>query len=347
MDPVAGKAIRVLVSCKSDAVYQLLDTRDDVRYDIALHTGPIRAKVADVQLIIIDDEDVVEYPDPLRDIHEAIFEARVLECRSDEFLAKPDDYLGGLAMNKPGAMLSLPTNYCLALVSYSGGTGRSTLGLDTAFRFAEAVNGDEKQRRRREREAEKKRALAPMLVEMTFGVSSLISLTGVEMPALMHLSTNADVAMQRYRGVDCAPMDYDNVRVLSDELLGRYFGREMAKHSLTIVEGTWPHSQSKAIADKVDLWVVTASPRDDTISNAQRLYDDLATAYGEDRVWTLQNKVPDLDERSQAPLNWDVRVPLVPRPEEYKGDMGQVLLSRVFAPIWKEFTAEKKSGLFS
>ena len=289
---------------------------------------------------------MVEYPDSLRDVHEAIFESRVLECRSDEFLSKPEDYLGGLAMNKPGAMLSLPKNYCIAFVSYSGGTGRSTLGLDTAFCYAAAVNGNEK-RRRREQEAAGHKFLPPMLVEMTFGVSSLISLTGVEMPALMHLSTNADAAMQRYREVDCVPMDYDNVRVLSKGLLGRYFSREMAKHSLTIIESTWPHSQAEAITDKVDLWIVVASPRGDTVANAQRLYEELAARFSEERVWLLENKVPNLDEHSQASVNWDIRVPLLPRPEEYKGEMGQAVLSRVFAPIWKEYSKPQKSGFFS
>jgi hypothetical protein len=338
MDAVASRRIRVLVATKAERVFEILDVRDDVSYDIALHSGSISERLAGVQLVIIDDDDVVPYPMILRELHDAIFEARVLECRSDEFVAKPDDYLGGLAMNKPGIMLSLPKNYCIAFVAYSGGTGRTTLALDTAFRYAATVNGEGK--RRRKRDVDVPQELSPLLVEMTFGVSSLISLTGVEMPSLMELATSADSTTQQYKGVDMVPMDYENVRVLSAELLERYFRREKAKHSLTVLEGIWPHSQAEAVANLVDLWIVVANERPDTIQNAQRLYEELSGRFKEN-VWLLQNQVKNLDESANKGIKWDIRVPLAQRPEEYKGELGQVVLSRVFAPIWRGYAKPK------
>ena len=345
MDAVGDRAIRVLVSTKAEKVYAILDARDDIAYDIALHTGSISDRLSGAQLIIIDYEDVIPFPFSEREIREEIYDSGVYECRSDDFVGSPDDYLGGLAMNKPGTMLSLPKSYCIALVSYSGGAGRTTLALDTAFHYASIVNGGGD--RRRKSDSAFSGWLPPMLVEMTFGTSSLIALTGVEMPALMQLATDPDTNMQRYRDVDFVPMDYENVRVLAVDLLDRYFEREMAKHSLTVIEGIWPHSQAKALADKVDLWLVVACERPDTMQNAQRLYDELAAQYQEENVWLLQNRVKDVDEPVNNDIKWNIRLPAIQRPDDYKGELGKIILSRVFAPLWKEYTKPKKSGFFS
>ena len=131
-----------------------------------------------------------------------------------------------------------------------------------------------------------------MLIELTFGVSALMASTGVEMPALMQLATDPERKAVRYKGVDFVPMDYDNVRVVSVDLLEDYFRLALASHGLTVVDAVWPHPLSDALADRVDLWIVTACARKDTVVNAGKLAGELSARYSPDKVWLLQNRAP-------------------------------------------------------
>ncbi len=341
--------IQVLVATQSREVYRVLGGRDNVAYDIALYTGSIKEALPNVRLVIIDYADLVEYPLTEVELREEIHQSQVVECSSTEFLANPDAFLGELVANRPGAMLSLPEHYCIA---YSGGTGRTTLALDTALHFSEVLS---KRRGRDEAEASGleiggNRAL---LLELVFGISSLAAVTGMEMPHLYQLVTDTEVRPTAFKGVDLLPMDYENVRVLSSEFVKRYFDQQMAAHRLSVVDATWPHSLASALEDKVDLWLVVATERPDTIVNAQRLGDELSARYGENKVWLLQNAVSKSRKRgnngSQArdTLSWNVRVPSISSADNYRGDMGKVVLSHVFAPIWSEYIKPGRSGLFS
>lgn len=327
------RMVRVLVATQAEEVYQLLGSHDNVQYDIALYTGTIKDLLPQVQLIIIDYEQLVEYPLSETEIRELILGADIPQCNSQDFINNPDRFLGELVMNRAGNMLSLPESYCIAFVSYSGGTGRSTLALDSALYFA-------KQMQKGRGRAANPQAPGPggtLLVEMTLGVSSITSLCGVEMPRLYQLATDTDARPHQFRGVDMAPMDYENVRVLSSEFVQRYFNRRVKEYQLTVVDCSWPHGLSDAIASLVDLWIVVASRRPDTISNAHRLEDELQRQYGEEKVWLLQNMV-DNNKKSVdgSSLNWHVRLPRISAPDEYRGILGQAVLSRVFAPLWQE-----------
>lgn len=327
------RMVRVLVATQAEEVYQILGLHDNVQYDIALYTGTIKDLLPLVQLIIIDYEQLVAYPLSETEIRELILGADIPQCTSQDFINNPDRFLGELVMNRAGNMLSLPASYCLAYVSYSGGTGRSTLALDTALYFAKQMQKG----RARTANAVASGAGCSMLVEMTLGVSSVVSLCGVEMPRLYQLATDADVRPHQFRGVDMAPMDYENVRVLSSEFVQRYFARRVKEYQLTVVDCSWPHGLADAIASMVDLWIVVASKRPDTISNAHRLEEELQRQYGEEKVWLLQNMVNNSRKGEDgSSLNWHIRLPRISSPDEYRGLLGQTVLSRVFAPLWQE-----------
>ena len=345
---VADQAIRVLVATQAEQVYEILGARDDIKYDIALYTGTIQELVPNAQLIIIDYDDIVEYPFSEAEIREEIFAERVYECSSEDFVANPDSFLEGLAVNQPGKMLSLPRNYCIAFVSYSGGTGRTTLALDTAFYYADILKRykEKKGRPSQATDVEETLNTFAMVVELTYGVSSLISLTGLEMPCLMQLATDPESEAQNYRNTDLVPMDYENVRMLAVDLLERYFNRQMDQHSLTVIDGIWPHGQAGALAKRVDLWIVVASERPDTVVNAQRLYDELSAEYQEERVWLLQNQVSKETEKGSDNPQWNITVPRAARPDEYRGELGRAVLSKVFFPLWEDYDKPRKSGLF-
>jgi hypothetical protein len=353
----ASRTIKVLVASQAREIYEILGERDNVAYDIALYTGTIKSSLPGVQLVIIDYEDLVEYPLSEVEIREELHQSQVVQCSSSEFAANPDRFLGELVANRPGAMLSLPEHYCLAFVSYSGGTGRTTLALDTALRYADVLSKyrdprdvDESLETSSQTDEDQRPAL---VLELTFGTSSIVAVTGIDMPHLYQLTTDTETHPQVHKGVDLVPMDYENVRVLSSDYVKRYFAHQVETHRLSIVDATWPHGLADAMADKVDLWIVLATERPDTIVNAQKLSEELRARYGENKVWLLQNaatrgrKRGDNGAQAAYRLAWNVQVPTVNSPDSYRGEMGEIVLSQVFAPIWSDYTKSRRSSLFS
>jgi hypothetical protein len=341
----ASQPIRVLVATQTEQVYEILKERGDVRYDIALYTGTISDLLSRVQLVIIDYDDIAEYPLSEVDLRERIFASQVRECSSEDFIADSESFLDAIAMSRAGAMLSLPDYYSIAFVSYSGGVGRTTLAMDTAYYYVDAAKRFREKSRRTRREGIKTPNSTALLLELCYGASSLISVTGLDMPSLMPLATSPEAQMHMHRGVSHVPMDYDNVRMLDVDLLQRYFRRQMEQHALTVIDGIWPHGLADALVQAVDLWIVVASERPDTIVNALRLYDELATEYGEGRVWLLQNQIEN-EKKGDNNIPWNIRVPRIPRPDEFRGEIGRFVLSKVFAPLWATiYDAQTKPGL--
>ena len=340
----ANQLIRVLVATKSEGVYEHLNGQADISYDIALYTGSIKDLLPGAQLVIIDYGDLVEYPYTEVELREAILAAQVVECTSDEFLANPLRYFSELVANRPGRMRSLPEHYCIAFVSYSGGTGRTTLALDTALSYAEAQRRRSGRRRESSSVADQEVSDA-MLVELSFGSSALVSVTGIEMPRLYALATDADAVPHRFKGVTVVPMDYENVRVLSGEYLGRYLARQIEQHGLTVVDATWPHSLAGAVSKLVDLWLVVANERPDTIANARRLQSELKAEFGPDRVWLVQNRVANGKSRAEKQeADWHLRLQRINAPDDWRGELGQPILAQVFAPVWEQVTRGRKAG---
>jgi len=381
-----GQEIRVLVATQSERVCDVLETRHDVKYDLVLFPDVIIGLLPEAEVIVIDYEDVGGSEADKARLQEQIFAAkqagRIDEYTSDEFLVDPATCLEGTGGFGPDrSVRRLPSNCCIAFVSYSGGTGRTTLALDTAFCFAETLQKHAQKAKRAGREQFE--GLGPtwadtMLVEMTFGVSSVAAVTGLEMPHLMALSVDKDAIVQRYRGVDLVPMDYDNVRVLAVDLLKRYFDRQLKVHRFTVVDTSWPHSLSDAIADRVDLWLVVATDRPDTVTNAHKLAEELRAEFGPDKVWLLWNATSEVRGASeqrpsrrsrrrkgsqesesaedqgassagasassgrQQELEWQVRVPRIARPDEYRGELGRAVLSQIFAPVWLEYDKARR-----
>ena len=108
---VANQIVQVLAATRNERIYELLRNRDDLKYEIALHTGTIKDLLPQSQLIVIDYEDIIAYPLSEAEIRGQISAARVHECSSQEFAGNPDHYLRGLGSTLAGKMLSLPQTY--------------------------------------------------------------------------------------------------------------------------------------------------------------------------------------------------------------------------------------------
>lgn len=337
--------VRILVATQSQEVYRVLGDQDNIQYDIALYTGSIRDLLPEVQLVIIDYEDVVEYPLSEGDVREAIYGANILKTTSTDFLAGPERFLTHLIEDKPGHMRDLPDSFSLAFVSCSGGTGRTTLALDTAYCYADHLKHDRERMRRNGQASVGRADTSATLVELAFGSSAFESLVGVDMPSLYQLVTDSDAQSYNHRGVAFMPMDYENVRVLSDQLLERYLHRQVERPGLTIIEGVWPHSFSRVLRDCVDLWLVVAmAHRPDTVANAQRLYDTLCQEMGSDKVWLLKNQAAH--GKSEEGINWHIQIPRIARPDEFRGELGEIILSRIMSPAWQDSQKSHRTGLF-
>jgi hypothetical protein len=217
-----------------------------------------------------------------------------------------------------------PSHQSESFVSYSGGTGKTTLALDTALRFARAIQ------KATERPA--------LLIEFTFGVSALAALTGLQMPSLFDLVT-ADVnelEPARYNGVTLIPMEYETARDLSLDLVREFLKKQTSDHILTIIDAQWPHGLLPAIQDSVDRWLIVATPRVDAVANAEKLRAEL-----KERAYIVLNQRSGLvDNLALSGFQKDLELPRVARPEAFEGkQLGETLLQWLYGKqAWAKYS---------
>jgi hypothetical protein len=308
--------MKVLTATKALAVFDVLEGMEDVEQEQALFTGQIYDALSEVQLVIIDFEHVVEHPYDLELLRRVFAEEEILFASSEEFLAQPEHWRER-ALRVKGQLTRLPDKRVIAFVSYSGGTGKTTLALDTALHFARRT----------------KRAV--MVAEFTYGVSALKGLTGLEMPQLFDLATQLDVRAANWKGVTLVPMDYENCQDLPIEQISNYLEEEMDAHVLTIVDSRWPHGLIGAAQEEVDDWFVVATPRVDAVDNAQQLRSEL----GENMASIIINKKGRVvDSLALTGIERALDLPQVRQPDRFEGKLGRKVLSVVYGPkTWRRY----------
>jgi len=307
--------MRVLTATKALAVFDLLEDMEDVEQEKALFTGQIYDALSEVQLVIIDFEDVVEHPYDVELLRRVFAEEDVVFASSEEFLAQPDHWIGRAQGMK--GLKRLPDKRVIAFASYSGGTGKTTLALDTALHFA------------------RRTGRAVMIAEFSYGVSALTGLTGLQMPHLFDLATQLDVEAANWKGVTLVPMDYENCQDLPIEQISSYLKEEMDAHVLTIVDTQWPHALVRAAQKEVDEWFVVATPRVDAVENAQLLREEL----GENRASIIINqKGKVVDSLALTGIERAKDLPQVRQPDRFEGKLGKQILSLAYGPkTWRRY----------
>lgn len=308
--------MRVLTATKSLEVFSILEDMEDVEQEQALFTGRIYDALADVELVIVDFEDVVEHPYDAEMVRRVFAENDVLFASSEEFLGQPEHWIER-AQRVGGHLTRLPDKRAIAFVSYSGGTGKSTLALDTALHFA-----------RRTR-------MPVMIAEFTYGVSALAAMTGLEMPHLFDLATQLDVEAARWKGVTLAPMDYENCQDLSIQQIGRYLKQQMNSHVLTIVDSLWPHGLLPAVDRHVDDWFAVATPRVDAVENAKKLRHELDT--GRSSI-IINRKGGVVDSFALSEVDAALELPEIRQPDRFEGKLGKPVLSLTYgSKTWRKY----------
>ena len=302
--------MRVLIATKVLAVFDALKDVKDIEVEEALFSGQIYEGLAGVQLAIIDFEDVVPHPRSLDMLKKVLAETGALFVSSQEFLSQPDRWLAEARAAK-GELTALPQQKAVAFVSYSGGTGKTVLALDTAVHFARRTK------------------MPVLLAEFTYGGSALPPMTGRDMPhQLFDLATQLDVEAPKYKGVTLVPMDYEHCQDLPVRQLTQYFEEQMEKHILMVVDSRWPHGLIGAVQDEIDEWFVVATPRVDTVENARRLRQELEKL--ERKASIIINQKSTADSLALAGFERALELPRVRQPDRLEGQLGREILSLIY-----------------
>lgn len=307
--------MKVMVATKALPVFDVLQGIDGIECEEALFTGQVYETLSEVQLVIVDFEDLVPHPYTTEMLQGLLAESGVPFVSSTDFLAEPERWITE-ARRVKGEITPLPDKKTIAFVSYSGGTGKTTLALDTALYFARRTK------------------LPTLLTEFTYGESALAAVTGVEMPHLFDLATQPDAEAVTWHGVTLVPMDYEHCSDLSIHLISKYLKEQIAEHVLTVVDSHWPHALIEAIKDEVDQWFAVATPRADTVENARKLKEEL----GAKAAIILNQKGGALDSLALSGVERALDLPYIRQVDRFEGQLGKLILAQTYGPQnWRRY----------
>lgn len=338
--------MKVLAATKALEVLETLSGKEGVELVQALYTGQICDALEGARLVIIDFEDLVPHPRSIDYVKGVLASSNAHVYTSEAFLQQPE-YLLEKARQEAGEITRLPDKMVIALVSYSGGTGKTTLAIDTALHFA-------------------RRTRKPVfLTEFVYGKSSLTALTRLDMPHLFELATQVGVEATQWEGVTLAPMDYDYGSLLTRDVLSNYLNRQLQNHVLSVIDARWPHALLDVVADAVDLWLIVTSPRADALENAEKLKAELEERLGQaaeptgsampypsagprwDRrpvrtAIVLNQKGGLVDSLALAGTHFDLELGRIAQPDgRWDGRLGRQILGLVYKDSWKQFERPK------
>ena len=317
--------MKVLVATKDLAVFDALQGLQGLEYDQALFTGQIYDALTGAQLVIVDFDDLVEHPYSVGMLRGVLSERNIPFVSSEEFMAEPDAWLSE-ARRLGGEVSDLPTKRTVAFVSYSGGVGKSVLALDTAVHFHRRCK------------------LPVCLLEFNYGESAIGPIIGQDPPMLFELATQPDVEPLVWNGVTLVPMDYDNSRDLSIQLLGKYLKDVMREHVLTVIDTHWPHALIGAVRDEIDRWYVVTTPRPDAVHNAEKLAAEL----GPKAMIVVNQKAGVMDSMSLSGVKPAVELPKVSEPDRnWNGQLGKKILLNVYGEgTWGKYEPQSAFANF-
>lgn len=306
--------MKVLVATSDLSIFDAFQGVDGVEYEEALFTGGLYDELPGAQLVIVDFDDLVPHPYSVEMVRELLENSEVPYVSSAEFLAEPDRWIME-ARRVRGDITGLPSKRSIAFASYSGGTGKTVLSVDTALHFA-----------RRTR-------LPVLLTEFTYGDSAIAALIGGDVPHLFDLATQPDTQPATWKGVTVVPMDYENCRDLSVQLIGKYLKEQLARHVLTVVDAHFPHALLDAVREEIDHWYVVTTPRPDAVENARKLKDELGR-----RASVILNQKGTLDGIALTGIERALDLPDVGQADRFEGELGKPILAETYGEKnWRQY----------
>jgi hypothetical protein len=324
--------MKILVATNESLVYNMLGKTPDIEVVAAMDTGRIYDAIPNVQLAIVDYQDLVAEPFSVECIHRLLAANPITQCTSSQFMAAPESFVKQKKMERR-RVRRLPPKRTIAFTSYSGGTGKTSLALDTALRFANQTQ-----------------ITCPIpcaYFEFTYGVSALETILGTSKPSLAELISQHDLDPYQYQGVSLYPMDYDEVRKLPSDSVSYYCRQQVGQHILTVIDTMWPHGLVSSIANQVDLWIVLTTPRVDAVENARKLRQELAVEFGDSRAIIAVNQAGGLG--TMLPLMGVSRSLQFPKERQnhmlFSGHLGNQVLRHLYGSLWREYERSARRPL--
>ncbi|MBS1253492.1 MAG: hypothetical protein MAG451_02541 [Anaerolineales bacterium] len=306
--------MKVLVATSDLAVFDAFEGVDGVEYEEALFTGGLYEELPGAQLVIVDIEQLVPHPYSVEMVRDLLENSEVPCATSEEFLAEPDRWIME-ARRVRGEITGLPSKRSIAFASYSGGTGKTVLALDTALHFARRTK------------------LPVLLTEFIYGESGIAALIGRDVPHLFDLATQPDAQPATWKGVTVVPMDYDNCRDLSVQLIGKYLKEAFARHVLTVADVHFPHALLSGISEEIDQWYVIATPRPDAVENARKLKEEIGR-----RAGVVLNQKGTLDGIALSGIERTLDLPDVGQADRFEGQLGKAMLMETYGEEnWRQY----------
>lgn len=306
--------MKVLVATPDLAVFDAFQGVEGVEYKEALFTGGLYDELPGAQLVIVDFDKLVPHPYSVEMVHGLLENSEVPYVSSEEFLAEPDRWIME-ARRVRGEISGLPSKRTIAFTSYSGGTGKTVLSIDTALHFARRTK------------------LPVLLTEFTYGDSAIAALIGRDIPHLFDLATQPDIQPATWKGVTVVPMDYDNCRDLSVQLIGKYLKEQLVRHVLTVADVQFPHALLSAIHEEVDEWYIVTTPRPDAVENARKLKDELGR-----RADIILNQRGTLDSIALSGIERTLDLPNVGQADRFEGKLGKAILAETYGKKnWRQY----------
>jgi MinD-like ATPase involved in chromosome partitioning or flagellar assembly len=211
----------------------------------------------DCNLAVVDVDDLVVSPTlPVEALTGALERSGIPVAGSGEFVQDPQSWFEQ-AIAATGLLAALPPRV-VAITSYSGGVGRTTLALNLARYVTDRLH------------------LPTAVAEVNFGRSGLTALTDRDLPDFHDVLTQG-AEPGTWQGITILPMNYMSARLLlsrTDEVEG-LLHRLAQGHVLTLVDASAANPFSAHFTGKAQTALVLADPRPDAVHNAQALVQEL------------------------------------------------------------------------
>lgn len=296
--------LRILLGSRSPEVLEALgrlsegwEAREAITTDGVYHLLP------DCQLAVIEPDELLERQLSREGLARILAESGVLWASARDFAADPTHW-EAQALAAGGSLQHLPCR-CVAITSYSGGVGKTTLVLDAALHFARTAR------------------LPVLAVEFGYGASAFHTFADPSLPAVYDCVSGGS-SPGRWRGADLLPMAWELARLVPLEALGEWLGRAKRNHVLTIVDVQYPHALLAAAEPLIDEWLVLATPRPDTVSNATKLAGLVAPS----RI--VLNQKGWGDGLALRGFHRDLEIPFERQVDRLDGRLGRRLLSAIY-----------------
>lgn len=240
-------------------VLAFLGNRSDLALREAFTTRGVLQQLPGVSLVVMDR--VTELPDTSQELLSNSLEMSGIPVVSPEaFLAEPEEWLGRARLTSARQITYLPARQ-INLVNWSGGVGKTTLGMAICKRFVARTG------------------LPAALLELSMGGSALHARVSADLPEFFAIATHKEEPAQ-WQGVHLYPMDGRTIDVLwSEDPEGvRLMLAEIQKKNTLFVVDCFPghplfEELSKPTPGVVNL--VVTSPRDDAVLQAKRLLSEI------------------------------------------------------------------------